>query len=284
VNAPGASSEGPLLIDITDGEFRDLARLVYDSFGIHLTDKKKALVRGRLNKVLRARNLTSFRGYLDLVAQDGTGTALVELVDRISTNHTYFFREPEHFVFLQESGLAQITAGRPAEVRLWCAGCATGEEAYTLAMVCREWAGANRFQGEFKILATDISMTALETAVKGEYNDERVRLVPEALRRKYLAPAGPDLWSVAPALRSMILFKRLNFMDAEFPFNNRFHAVFCRNVMIYFDHATKNALVQRLIRHLLPGGPLFIGHSETLGRETFGLEYVRPSVYRRVDA
>jgi chemotaxis protein methyltransferase CheR len=284
VSAAASSAESPLPIDITEGEFRDLARLVYDRFGIHLTDKKRALVRGRLNKVLRARNLSSFRGYLDLVAQDGTGTVLMELVDRIATNHTYFFREPEHFAYLQESGLARMTAERPAEVRLWCAGCATGEEAYTLAIVCREWALAHRFQGEFKILATDISVTALETAVKGEYSDDRVRLVPEPLRRKYLSATGPDLWSVAPLLRSMILFKRLNFMDGAYPFNNRFHAVFCRNVMIYFDRDTKNALVQRLIPYLLPGGPLFIGHSETLGRETFGLEYVKPSVYRKVDA
>jgi len=269
------------LIGITDAEFHDLALLVYDQFGIHLGDKKKALVRGRLNKVLKSRGLATFGLYLDLVRQDSTGLALVELIDRISTNHTYFFRETDHFAFLEEVALAEIARDAPREVRLWCAGCATGEEAYTLAMLCREWAERHSFRGKFNILATDISVTALESAVKGEYSDERVRLVPLHLKTKYLTNLAPDRWSVAPSLRSMVLFKRLNFMDPAFPFHHAFHTIFCRNVMIYFDRETKNSLVQRLVPHLLPGRYLFIGHSETLGRETFGLEYVKPAVYRK---
>jgi len=243
LNFPGEVSG---LVDLSDSEFRDLARLVYDQFGIHLTDKKKALVRGRLNKVLRERGVSTFAGYLDLVRHDDTGLVLIELIDRISTNHTFFFREADHFLFFQQVALGEIAlAEPPGEVRIWCAGCATGEEAYTLAMLCHQWAQKTRFAGTFKVLATDISVTALETAIRGEYSDERVRLVPPALKHQYFSKVGPDRWSIVPALRSLVLFKRLNFMETEFPFRNRFHGIFCRNVMIYFDRETKNALVEK---------------------------------------
>ena len=279
----GEVAEVSVLVDISDGEFQELSQLVYAQFGINLTDKKKALVRGRLNKVLKTRGLSSFGQYLSLIHQDPTGMVLVELIDRISTNHTFFFREADHFTFLQETALGQVgqPLGPPAELRVWCAGCATGEEAYTLAMLCREWAMRSSFRGTIKVLATDISVTALETAVRGEYNDERVRLVPQQLKAKYFHSLGVDRWAISPDLKKMVYFKRLNFMDPSFPFKNQFHIIFCRNVMIYFDRETKNSLVQRLIHHLMPGHFFFIGHSETLGRETFDLEYIKPSVYRR---
>jgi len=275
--------ESAVLVNISEAEFQALARLVYDQFGIHLTDKKKALVRGRLHKVLKTRGVSSFAQYLDVVRRDQSGLALVELIDRISTNHTFFFREADHFAFLRDVALEELMDHPPSppEIRLWCAGCATGEEAYTLAMVCREWAERTSFRGTLKILATDISVTALETAAKGEYNDERVRLVPQTLKQKYFSKPEADRWVVTPELRSMVLFKRLNFMDGSFPFRNLFHALFCRNVMIYFDKETKDDLVVRLTRHLMPGHYFFVGHSETLGRDSFDLEYVKPSVYRR---
>ena len=270
-----------ILVDPTDAEFVSLAKLVYDQFGINLTDKKKALVRGRLNKVLKTRGLKTFGEYLEVIRHDQSGMALVELIDRISTNHTFFFREVDHFTFFQTIALDELGAAGEPEIRIWCAGCATGEEAYTLAMLCREWADQKGFRGSFKILATDISVTALEHAAAGEYNDERVRLIPQILKKKYLEPVGPDRWLVSGALKKLILFKRLNFMTQTFPFKHQFHGIFCRNVMIYFDRATKNALVQKLSRQLEPGRYLFIGHSETLGKETFGLDYVQPSIYRR---
>lgn len=277
--ATDSYSDVSVLVDLSDSEFTDLAQLIYHQFGINLTDKKKALVRGRLNKVLKARGLSSFSQYLDLVHRDQTGMALVELIDRISTNHTFFFREADHFSFFQDIALGEIRSS--SEIRIWCAGCATGEEAYTLAMLCLDWRNRSKFSGTIKILATDISVTALEQALKGEYTDERVRLVPLQLKQKYFTSLGPDRWSIVPELRKLILFKRLNFMDQSFPFRNQFHGIFCRNVMIYFDRETKTDLVHRLTRHLLPGHYFFIGHSETLGRETFDLDYIKPSVYRR---
>lgn len=275
------SVPGSILVDLTDQEFRSLADLVYAQFGIHLTEKKKALVRGRLNRVLRIRNLSSFSQYLELVRSDTTGMVLVELIDRISTNHTFFFREADHFTFFQNTALREAAGRSSGEIRIWCAGCATGEEAYTLAILCREWAARDHYGGTIKILATDISVTALKTAVAGVYTDERLRLVPQRFKERYFSHGGPDQWTVVPELRSLVLFKRLNFMDPVFPFKNLFHGIFCRNVMIYFDRDTKNALVQKLNRHLTPGCYLFIGHSETLGRESSDCHYVRPSVYQR---
>jgi chemotaxis protein methyltransferase CheR len=149
-------------------------------------------------------------------------------------------------------------------------------------MLAQEWSNRASYRGSVKILATDISLTALETGVAGTYSSERVRLVPQDLKRKYLENSGDDLWTVSPVLRSLIFFRRLNFMDPIFPFRNLFHGVFCRNVMIYFDRDTKDALVEKICRHLAPGRYFFIGHSESLGRSTSGLEYVQPSVYRRL--
>ena len=279
MNPPLTSDELGLLVDPTEAEFRSLSQLVYDHFGIHLTDKKKALVRGRLNKVLKTRGLKTFSQYLDTVRSDPTGLALIELVDRISTNHTFFFREADHFHFLRDVALNELRS--ETEIRIWCAGCATGEEAYTLAMVAQDWAERTGYRGSLRILATDISLTALETAVAGRYNSDRVRLVPQDFKRKYLEGLGEDLWTVSPALRSLILFRRLNFMDQDFPFRQQFHSVFCRNVMIYFDRETKEALVQKICRHLAPGKYFFIGHSESLGRTSSDLEYVQPSLYRK---
>lgn len=278
-NEPTLSLESSVLVDITDAEFQDLAELVYHQFGIHLTDKKKALVRGRLNKVLKMRGLRTFGDYLRLVRSDSSGMVLVELIDRISTNHTFFFREADHFTFFQEQALSGVAIHD--ELRIWCAGCATGEEAYTLAMLCDDWRRKTGHLGPIKILATDISVTALEHALAGVYNDERIRLVPQTLKDRYFRALGPDRWSIVPELKSMVVFRRLNFMDEAFPFRNLFHAIFCRNVMIYFDRDTKMALVRRLTRHLIPGHYFFIGHSETLGRETLDLDYVKPSVYRK---
>lgn len=275
--------ENALLLDITDQEFSQIAALVYDNFGINLTDKKKALVRGRLNKLLREKGFKDFTEYLEAIKRDTSGLYLVELIDKISTNHTFFFRESDHFQFLMDQAFPELLGrlGEGDEVRIWCAGCATGEEAYTLAMLCKTFFSRQEKKLRPKILATDISLTALRHASAGKYVDERVRMIPESLKKQFLYRLGNDSWTVADDLKDMVLFKRLNFMDSSFPFRNRFHLIFCRNVMIYFDKETKNDLVNRLSQQLYPGHYFFIGHSETLGKDSFDLQYVRPSVYRK---
>lgn len=273
------------IIQINDHEFQLIAALVYEKFGIHLTDKKKALVRGRLNKLIRGLGYTTFEEYYNAVVQDPTGKSLLSLVDKISTNHSYFFRENEHFQFLETVALPSIEAiirEHNGDFRLWCAGCAAGEEAYTLAMVLLEYFGKTSFKGKPGILATDISISALSQAAVGEYTPDKVQTVPQFYKRKYLRQIGPTTYRVTDELKQVILFKRLNFMRPEFPFKGRFHIIFCRNVMIYFDAETKERLVTKFHRYMYDEGYLFIGHSESLGRGSGVFKYIQPAVYKKL--
>jgi chemotaxis protein methyltransferase CheR len=272
------------IVQISDREFRHISALVYEKFGINLTDKKKALVRGRLNKLIRGLGYKTFQEYYDSVVQDTTGRSLLELVDKISTNHSYFFRENEHFDYLETGILPRIAPQlkeKNEDFRIWCAGCAAGEEAYTLAMVLLEYFGAAYFRGKPGILATDISLSALNQAAEGVYSIDRVQAVPHYYKNKYMKQIAPDRYKVSEELKKLILFKRLNLMRPDYPFKGKFHVIFCRNVMIYFDNQTKLDLVAKLHRYIYDGGYLFIGHSESLGRGSGLFQYVQPAVYKK---
>ena len=276
-------NEMSALMQITDKEFNTIRSLVYSNFGINLTEQKKSLVVGRLQKLLKQLNFTSFQQYCDYLQK--TPSALSELVNRISTNHTFFFREKEHFDFFIESVLPDIKARHlkkgDKDIRLWCAAAATGEEPYTLMMLIIQAFNMDYRAWDVGLLATDISEKALNTAVKGVYPTERVSLVPPALKKKFLRPHGEDMWEVAEELKKEIVYRRFNLMNKQLPFKKKMDTIFCRNVMIYFDKQTREALVDRLYDITVPGGYLFIGHSETLGRETSRWKYVMPAVYRK---
>lgn len=271
------------LIDISDKEFEAISTLVYEKFGIHLTEKKRVLVRGRLNKLLKEMGYRNFQSYYNWVVKDTGGAGLLELVDKISTNHSYFFRENDHFVFLEKRVLPELKyhleQQGSRDLRFWSAGCATGEEAYTLAIMLAEFFGPDFFRDGPPILATDISQTALEKAVLGAYGPERIEQVPRALLHKYFVPNEAGGYSVKEVLKKMVVFKRLNFKRPNFPFKGKFHCIFCRNVMIYFDPPTKKDLVDKFARFLPTGGYLFIGHSESLGRDSSDFKYVQPALY-----
>ena len=270
-------------MQLRDDEFRLISGLVYERFGINLTDKKKALVRGRLHGLIRAQGFATFGEYYESVVGDETGGQLLTLVDRLSTNHSFFFREIEHFRFLTQTILPQITKDLTAtgskDIRIWSAGGAAGEEAYTLAMVMAEYFGSSLGQWDIGILATDISSTALSQARAGVYPAGRVNSVP-AEYRKYLTAAGEDSISVTDDVKRMVTFGRLNLMQESYPFKGRFHVIFCRNVMIYFDRQTRADLVRKFHRYMHSGAYLLIGHSETLGRDSPMLTYVQPTIYR----
>ncbi len=276
------------MIEINDKEFIKISTLVYDKFGINLTEKKKALVRGRLNKLILSLEFTTFSEYYDYVTDEKDGTRLLDMVDKISTNHSYFFRESDHFDYLSESVLTALCdssrAGNDTKLRIWCAGCANGQEAYTLAIVINEFLEKSNCSLKPAILATDISVSALENAVKGYYSEEGISGVPENLRKKYFKMNPDGSGTANKQLKDLILFKRLNFMNQTFPFKNRFDVVFCRNVMIYFDNATKDNLVNKFHRYMMDTSWLFIGHSETLGRNNGNFRYIKPSTYLRVGA
>ncbi|HEY7878653.1 MAG TPA: protein-glutamate O-methyltransferase CheR [Gemmatimonadaceae bacterium] len=263
-------------------EFRRLRALLYGSCGIRLRQGKEELVRSRLGRRVMDAGTPSFGAYLDAVERDvaaGRYAELGTLVDALTTNQTAFFREPAHFEYMRDVLLPALAAGtRP--VRVWSAGCSTGEEPFTLAVLLREHLPADRYAGA-RILATDVSSRVLEKARAATYSARALTAVPALLRRRMFdARPNGDRFVVRADLRAIVRFARLNLMR-EWPLRGPFDAIFCRNVMIYFDAPVRQRLIERFWALLAPGGHLFVGHSESLGAMTHGLRYVQPAVYVR---
>ncbi|REK56580.1 MAG: chemotaxis protein CheR [Thermobacillus sp.] len=269
------------MIGITEKEFERLAAYVKQSFGLHLGKEKKMLVLGRLGRVLQTLNMKSFTDYLDYVTADRTGQAAVTLINRLTTNHTFFMREADHFDYFRDRVLPEIMPRlKDKDLRVWSAGCSTGEEPYTLAMLIDEYLDSARTGWDTTLLATDISEHVIRQAVRGVYPAESVELLPKRWRLSYFVPHGTDQYAVTGRIRKEVVFRRFNLMD-PFPFRRRFHVIFCRNVMIYFDEHTRRQLIRKFYDSLVPGGYLFIGHSETINRFESPFKYVKPSVYRK---
>jgi len=260
--------------------FRAFQEIAYRQAGIHLREGKAALVQARLAKRLRELGMQSEEEYLARLRGREGREEIVRFLDAISTNFTKFFREPDHFELLQEDVEAARAAGQ-RRFRFWCAGCASGEEPYTVAMTLHDQLAT----ADWKILATDLSTRALARARAGTYGDEEVADVPARFREKFLSrtrgPDGGSTWTVSPRLRERIVFRRLNLAERPYPMSGPLDAVLCRNVMIYFDRPMRAALVAEVERLVKPGGRFFIGHSETLNGIDTALRVERPSVYRR---
>jgi chemotaxis protein methyltransferase CheR len=268
---------------LTDQDLQKVVRLVYDRSGITLHEGKRSLVMARLQKRLRHHGFSSFSTYLNHVEKDASGEELVLLLDAIATNHTYFFREEQHFSYLTSRVLPEWrarTAGGP--LRIWCAAASTGEEPYTLAITLADASPA----AEFEMLASDLSTKALKVAKSGVYKLSAVQSMPsDLLRRHFERGLGEQegFARVSASLRKRIAFRNLNLLEIG-DVGERFDVIFCRNVMIYFDKAVQQRVVAMLERHLKPGGYLFISHSESLNGVTHGLRWMAPAVYQRVAA
>lgn len=270
-------------------DFRGLSEFIYTHCGIKMPSIKKTMLEARLQKRLRALGLPTFREYCDYLfnVKDNNGE-LVHMLNAVTTNKTDFFREPGHFDFLVQTVLPEYVRlngklyDRPFTV--WSAGCSSGEEPYTLAMMLREC--TVRHPGFcFSILATDISTKVLEKAKQGIYEEERIATVPPDLKRRYLRISkdrSKRLVRVVPDLRALVRFERLNLMDKHFMIAEPVDVIFCRNVMIYFDRETQERLLNRMSRHLKTGGYLFLGHSETVHGFDISLERVSATIYRKV--
>lgn len=271
-------------LTITDSEFTKIAKYVYDNFGINLPPQKKGMLQSRLRKLVFEGDFSTFNEYFDYVVNDKTGDATSNLINAVSTNHTFFFREKDHFDFFNNVALPEITENlavkNEKDVRIWSAGCSSGEEPYTLAMIMMNFFGPQYSMYDAGVLATDISTKVLKEAMRGSYPIDKTKLIPPAMKHKFFVSKGETL-EVNSLLKKEIVFKRLNLMNATFPFKKPFHAIFCRNVMIYFDTETRKALVDKFYKNLIPGGYFFIGHSETLGRTNTQFEYVMPALYRK---
>lgn len=271
------------LITITKEEFHKLADYIRANYGIHLREEKQALVMGRLQKVLLENNIKSFSEYYDHVIRDKTGMAAATLVSKITTNHTFFMREPDHFTYLKETVLPYLKSTvKDRDLRIWSAGCSSGEEPYTIAMVLNDFFGGEKMLWDTKILATDISDRVLEIAQKGVYANDRISALPPAWRLNYFRAIDENNSVVCDKIKNEVIFRKFNLMTEVFPFRKKFHVIFCRNVMIYFNNETKNKLVKKFYEITEPGGYLFIGHSESLNREENQFKYIKPAVYRKI--
>lgn len=271
--------EAPQLLSATPAlssqEFQAIGRIVKQHAGVDLHDGKEELVRSRVSRRLRALELPDFRAYLAYLEQHRE-QELVELLDVVTTNKTHFFREAQHFDFLQRT-----FCGSPptAPLRFWSAGCSSGEEPYSLAMLLAEQLPAVHARA-VRILATDISRPVLQRAHAARYRLSESTGLEAARVSKHCTREPGDVIEVKPELRAVVRFARLNLME-RWPMRGPFHAILCRNVMIYFDRPTRERLVERFRQLLAPGGYLLVGHSESLSGLKHGFDYVAPATYQR---
>jgi len=265
--------------------FKALCALVYDESGIRIKEGKQLMVSARLGARLRALELDDEEDYLAYL-REHLDEELVQLLDVISTNVTHFFREAEHFDFLRKL-LERRLVARAKRLRLWCAASSTGEEPYSLAMTVADTLATSGREADVRILATDISTRVLATASRGEYPAAALEPVSKAQRLRHFEPVKSEtgaLLRARPALRKLLVFRRLNLSEPPFPMKGPFDAIFCRNVMIYFDDAVRDPLLDEFRRLLAPDGLLVVGKSESLTRRNEWLERVGPSVYRPLGA
>ena len=266
-----------------DGDFRKIASLVMQKTGIVVSDRKRAFISGRLGRRLRALGLSSFSEYCRLLESSDGEPERHMLVNAITTNHTAFFREPHHFEFLVKHALPEIVDGPDngrRRLRIWSAGCSTGEEPYTLAMVLCDQAQALA-DWDVKILATDLDTNVVAHAVAGRYDAERVQTIPANYRHRYVAVQSDGTGLMDEELRALISFAPLNLLET-WPMKGPFDIIFCRNVVIYFDKPTQRRLFDRYAEMLKPDGWMIAGHSENLLSVSDRFKPVGHTVYRRV--
>ena len=265
--------------ELSDRDLAVIVKLVYEKSGITLHAGKRALIMSRLQKRLKLGGYGDFTEYVRRLRDDPSGEEVAAMLDAIATNHTAFFREPQHFTFLAEVVLPRLRGRRDSWPILgWSAACATGEEAYTIAMTMFEHLGDEASQ-RARLLASDLSSKALARARAGVYKAERVADVPRHLVLKYFTRRPGEVEAAAP-LRRIIEFRRLNLLKPPPP-GPPLDFIFCRNVMIYFDRDVQQRVVKALEQRLAPGGYLFTSHSETLNGLRHGLAWIAPSIYRR---
>lgn len=267
---------------LNDREFQRMRDFMYQKFGINLSEKR-LLIEGRLSNVLERKGYHSFTEFIDHLETDKTGEDLSLVVTRLTTNFTYFYREEEHFDFMKNIALPTLVPKiRDGNLSIWSAGCSSGEEPYTIAMFLDDYFGGNKKGLDTRILATDISDKVMRIAQKGVYPEDRMTKMPKTWSKKYFKKVGTDEYEINQEIKKEIIYRKFNLMEPEFRFRRKFHIIFCRNVMIYFDQETRLRLVRKFYDALAPGGFLFIGLSETLGKSNSRFEYVQPSIYRKV--
>lgn len=267
---------------ITEEEFLRIAKHMKQYYGIDMS-QKKIIINGRLENYINTAGFRNFHEYMDALEKDSSGELEKVLVNLLTTNHTYFMREFEHFDFFKKEVLpwAKRKEAGTRDLRIWCGAASTGEEPYTIAMVLKDFFGLEHGLWDTKVLATDVSTRVLQQAMAGIYNAEQIKNVPVQWRQRYFRQvSGTDQYCVKDELKSEVLFRQFNLMS-PFPFKRKMHTIFLRNVMIYFDEKTKQELIQKIYDFLEPGGYLFVGMTETVDRSATPFEIVQPSIFRK---
>ncbi|AKN31866.1 chemotaxis protein CheR [Clostridium carboxidivorans P7] len=269
------------MIHIKQDEFKELTDYLKSNYGINLT-KKKILIEGRLNNILIEKGFKNFRDYLNFLFNDMSKNELTLLINKLTTNHTFFMREAAHFQYFKNEVLPYLESKvKDRDLRIWSAGCSSGEEPYTLAMILQDYFQGNKAAWDKKVLATDISVNVIHTGERGIYSKESIENIPASWKLNYFNKIDNDNYQVSDKLRKEVIFRIFNLMDEVFPFKKKFHVIFCRNVMIYFDAKTKMELVNKFYKMTEPGGYIFIGHSESISRDETDYRYIMPGVYRK---
>lgn len=268
---------------LSDQEFERLSNFIYTRYGIKMPPVKKLMLQSRLQKRLKALKIYSFKEYVNYVFSKESGDEVVHMMDVVSTNKTDFYREPAHFDFLKQTVLPEYVQKNIRSLKVWSAGCSSGQEVYTLAIVISEFLEKNK-AFDFHILGTDISTKVLKKAYAAIYSEQDVAMIPLEIKRKYMLKskdAHKKLIRITKALRNKTSYMRLNFMDEHYPVKEKFDIIFCRNVLIYFDRETQEKVINRLSQYLKPDGYFFLGHSESITNINVPLKQVKPTIFKR---
>ncbi|MEG0899148.1 MAG: protein-glutamate O-methyltransferase CheR [Oscillospiraceae bacterium] len=268
------------MIFLTDSEYAEIAARIKKDYAIDMA-KKKSLVENRLNSVLISKGFDNYKKYFEMVFNDKSGVEMNTVLGKITTNHTSFMREKDHFEFFMNTVLPNWENNcKTNELRMWCAASSTGEEPYNLAMCVSEYLGSKKSKYDTKFLASDISLRVLEKAKEAIYAPETVATLPAEWVRKYFNKLPDGNFQVCTALRNEVIFRQIN-LQSQLKFKGNLDIIFCRNVMIYFDSQTKDELVTKFYDLLKPGGYLIIGHAESINKDKAKLKYVKPSIYQK---
>lgn len=267
---------------MTDQEFSRIYLFLKNRYGIDMA-RKKEIIKGRLENYIINNGFESYSEYMNVVETDITGKWEHELVDMLTTNHTFFMREFEHFDFLKKVVLPElkIKEQNTKDLCIWCGAASTGQEPYMIAMLLKDFFGLEHADWDTKVLATDISTQVLEQAIEGIYDSEQIQGLPESWKRRFLkAIDDGQRYEIAQDIKNEVLFRKFNLMDV-FPFKRKMHIVFLRNVMIYFDKETKRQLVKKVYDVMEPGGYLFVGRTETIDRDSVPFKLIQPSIFKK---
>ncbi len=275
------------LVSLGDKDFHRLSTFIISNYGIKLPPSKKTLVQCRLQKRLKAYNMISFGDYIDFVfSSAGREEELSNMINEISTNKTDFFREPIHFDFLSRTGLKEyLSKTGKRKISVWSAGCSSGEEPYTIAVILKEYARLEH-NIDFTITATDISTKVLQEGMQGIYHEKKISEIPYSIKKEYFQK-GKNSYKqqvrVNPDIRKMVNFQHFNLLSSDYTHFGMFDIIFCRNVLIYFERAIQYRIISKLCNQLNSGGYLFLGHSDTTMGFTLPIKTIQPSIFNKLD-